>query len=40
LESEAVFVAAFIGLAFRSFLVMCASILPAVFPIVCACLDG
>ena len=34
LSVEAVFVAAFIGLAFRSFLVMCASILPAVFPIV------
>jgi uncharacterized protein len=34
LTVEAVFVAAFIGLAFRSFLVMCASILPAVFPIV------
>jgi predicted RND superfamily exporter protein len=34
LTIEAVFVAAFIGLAFRSFLVMCASILPAVFPIV------
>jgi uncharacterized protein len=34
LTIEVVFVAAFIGLAFRSFLVMCASILPAVFPIV------
>ena len=34
LTIEAVFVAAFIGLAFRSFLVMFASILPAVFPIV------
>ena len=31
---EVVFVAAFIGLAFRSLLVMCASILPAIFPIV------
>ena len=34
LTIEVVFVAAFIGLAFRSFLVMVASILPAVFPIV------
>ena len=34
LTIEAVFVAAFIGLAFRSFLVMFASILPAAFPIV------
>jgi predicted RND superfamily exporter protein len=34
LTVEVVFVAAFIGLAFRSFVVMCASILPAVFPIV------
>ena len=34
LTVEVVFVAAFIGLAFRSFRVMCASILPAVFPIV------
>jgi uncharacterized protein len=34
LTIEVVFVAAFIGLAFRSFLVMGASILPAVFPIV------
>ena len=34
LTIEVTFVAAFIGLAFRSFLVMCASILPAVFPIV------
>ncbi|MGA7803005.1 efflux RND transporter permease subunit [Bradyrhizobium sp.] len=34
LTVEVVFVAAFIGLAFRSFLVMCASVLPAIFPIV------
>jgi predicted RND superfamily exporter protein len=34
LTVEVVFVAAFIGLAFRSVVVMCASILPAVFPIV------
>ena len=34
LTVEVVFVAAFIGLAFRSFLVMCASMLPAIFPIV------
>ena len=34
LTIEVVFVAAFIGLAFRSFLVMCASMLPAIFPIV------
>jgi len=34
LTIEVVFVAAFIGLAFRSFPVMAASILPAVFPIV------
>ena len=34
LTIEVVFVAAFIGLAFRSFLVMGASILPAIFPIV------
>jgi predicted RND superfamily exporter protein len=34
LTFEVVFVAAFIGLAFRSFLVMCASMLPAIFPIV------
>ena len=34
LTVEVVFVAAFIGLAFRSFLVMCASIVPAIFPIV------
>ncbi len=34
LTVEIVFVAAFIGLAFRSFLVMLASILPGIFPIV------
>jgi len=34
LTVEVVFVAALIGLAFRSFLVMCASVLPAIFPIV------
>ena len=34
LTVEVVFVAAFISLAFRSFLVMCASILSAIFPIV------
>jgi predicted RND superfamily exporter protein len=34
LTVEVVFVAAFIGLAFRSLVVMCASILPAIFPIV------
>jgi uncharacterized protein len=34
LTVEVVFVAAFIGLAFRSFLMMCASVLPAIFPIV------
>jgi uncharacterized protein len=33
---EVVFVAAFIGLAFRSFMVMLASLLPAVFPVVSA----
>ncbi len=33
LTGEVVFVAAFIGLAFRSFIVMLASIMPAVFPI-------
>jgi predicted RND superfamily exporter protein len=36
LTVEVVFVAAFIGLAFRSPLVMLASILPAIFPIVVA----
>ena len=34
LTIEIVFVAAFIGLAFRSFIVMCLSILPGIFPIV------
>jgi predicted RND superfamily exporter protein len=34
LTVEVVFVAAFIGLAFRSFLVTCASVVPAIFPIV------
>jgi predicted RND superfamily exporter protein len=34
LTVEIVFVAAFIGLAFRSFIVMCLSILPGIFPIV------
>ena len=33
---EVVFVAAFIGLAFRSFLVMVASVMPALFPVVAA----
>ena len=36
LTIEFVFVAAFIGLAFRSFVVMLASILPAIFPVVTA----
>jgi uncharacterized protein len=33
---EVLFIAAFIGLAFRSFIVMLASLLPAVFPVVAA----
>ena len=33
---EAVFIAAFIGLAFRSFIVMLASLMPAVFPVLAA----
>ena len=36
LTIEIVFVAAFIGLAFRSVVVMCASILPGIFPVVLA----
>ena len=36
LAVEVIFVAAFIGLAFRSVIVMLASILPAIFPIVVA----
>ena len=36
LTIEFVFVAAFIGLAFRSFVVMLASVLPAIFPVVAA----
>jgi predicted RND superfamily exporter protein len=34
LTAEFIFVAAFIGLAFRSFVVMCVSILPGIFPVV------
>ena len=36
LTIEIIFVAAFIGLAFRSFVVMAASILPGIFPVVAA----
>ena len=36
LTVEIVFVAAFIGLAFRSFIVMLTSVLPGLFPIVLA----
>src|SRR4029079_12271889 len=36
LTVEIIFVAAFIGLAFRSFVVMAASILPGIFPVVAA----
>ena len=36
LTIEIVYVAAFIGLAFRSFVVMLASILPGIFPVVLA----